>query len=728
MSKILSTHISVRIAMLASATMRNPNLSTLTKILLLSLFASMTISYPAFGNSGAIIINASVGVTCPFSVTISPQSIYVQESGASIPYSIKTLTPCTTSATGNLVVTNSLTSTVYDIIPASFSNFGQAPTNGVFTIGPNVLEFGTSDLTFYEASLNTSNSSTGQFQAIGVANLTMLSVSASPPSAQTNSQISVTVNVLNDGSLAANNIVLYTRISGPNGFIYFANTILSSLSPSQSETSSFSISGVAPSAGTYVVNENATYETSFTEGSNTITINSVSKNFTTSYVITAVSSGSSGGSGLNFLNTSLPEPQANIGSLIFTQMPVLTTIISGNSTITGLGLHNNGTTPIWVNITVPKFNFGEISLSASSIYLLPRQTVEIEIYFYANQSAPTASYVLPVNYTVTSAVISHSSPNIAFKGQFYTGLSIVKPSFNPVFLRSTTLGPGGSLLTQYTVYNPSNIILLNTLLTTRIPASLVKNGTIFLTGAMNNLTLSAGEYLLQWKIPSLQPHGTTFLTYSATNVSIPSYFYTPVTSLSVISTNYTALKIFDIRVPTFYVGKQGNISVSALYTGTNQSSITFILSPPLGITVQNQTRRFDAVPNTALNMTYKVNPINDGGTYIFELYVNGLHVNQSYLIPVVALFQSQLVPTTTAGQASQIGLIGMNATESTFFVSITGILLFIIAMYIVYTRSTYARYDRDRSERLMRMKQRVKMELEKEKNSGSDRGLESDRE
>ena len=112
-----------------------------------------------------------------------------------------------------------------------------------------------------------------------------------------------------------------------------------------------------------------------------------------------------------------------------------------------------------------------------------------------------------------------------------------------------------------------------------LPLSITSNPLgIILSGAISNVSVISNQYLLSWRIPTLKPHATEILSFAMNNVSTPQYFYGPITSITTLSTtNLTVLRIFNINVPTFYVNKPNNITVSAIYTGTNVSNITFCL-------------------------------------------------------------------------------------------------------------------------------------------------------
>ncbi len=782
------------------------------RLILLLIVINTSFMYMMYGNSNVVVVSADVGVICPFSLTLSPSSLYVKQAGASIPYSIKALTQCTTSVTGNLIVENTLTSNVYDTINANFANVGQTPTNGFFTISPSVLQLGTSKATFTENSLNTSNSTSASFPVFSAANILIQSLNVSPSSPSVGSDITLTINVVNDGSLASSNMIWNVKIDGPSGFTYVTNTPgLSGLSPGANEVSSFSISGVTSTSGLYTVISNVSYQTTV----NSVTVNEISSNAINTYTVPSPSGGGSGGGGggggsgqqrpiINPINStcfqvsniaqlntfsvtilgqtvrvtdnfitpnytgvtangnflelypglkfyvngttgitlflknvsyipvlhtvtidicqSSPVP-TGISSLAYTSMPLVTSVIAGNSTVASIGLRNAGITPLWANITIPRLPYGTISLSANSIYMLPGQTLLVQMLFHAFNDT-SGSYITPVNITVTAQGESPAS------SKFYIGFTIVQPqSKAPDVLRSTSfIESGHQILTQYSIYNPTNAPIYNARLTALLPASITNStNKILLSGPVGNITTINSQYILGWRIPVLQPHGTSIFSFAVSNVSTPEYFFSPITTFSVLVVNNASnVRIFDLHVPTFYVGQQYNITLSSLYTGTNQTNLTISLQPPLGVAVRNQAQVYRVFPNTMMQTNFYVYPISESGTYLFQLTIKGGGVNGTYSIPVVVLQQNQLLPP--ASNQTGTGSVSQGLGDYIPYIAAGAVIALLVAILLIsaYGRARGSRYNVRRAEELSKVKQRVRRDLDNESKSDTNRRVPDD--
>jgi hypothetical protein len=659
--------------------------------------------------STQVIVNASVYVNCVFGITLTPsESIFVQPSNMVVNYSVKTLTPCNIpSLTGNFVIIDSLSRQVYYTTPITINGISQVPVTGSFSVNSLLSDISTDDATMLLISKNFSNSTTAQFQVISGADIFINSVYVTPSTVTQGSQITLMTNASNLGNLASSNMILNILISGPGGFSYTGNYPIKSLSPVQSEVVSTSIGGVSPNVGTYVLQENISYQTSFTENSVTTTSNLISNNVTTVYTVPS----SGGGGGGSKITNGQPPVVTNIGVLQFEEMPLFSSVLIGNSTLAAIGFHNSGISPIWVNITLPNLPYGKLGISANSIFMLPNQTGLAQMLFTSGSIENDSSYIIPINFSVTQV---GQRPTF---GQFYTGLRLRSNQvLAPVYLRSTSLtNYSKNVETTLTVYNPTSNIIYNTQVSTIVPFSEVTGSDkITQSGAVHNITTQDSEYVLKWRIAELQAHATTIVSYTIVDVSDPQYFYDPVTSLTTISpTNVTNIRVFDINIPTFYVNTPENITISSIYTGINQSNITFTLAPPLGVVVNNQVQRSKVFPNTALKTQFNIGPITTSGTSIFQLTITGPFPNLTYSLPVVVLQnRSVVVPSPSNTVVAQVSTIQAYERGAIAFVVLAVIVVGLIVSYVIYRKINTPKYDESRAERMQRIRQRIKRQDE----------------
>jgi hypothetical protein len=385
-------------------------------------------------------------------------------------------------------------------------------------------------------------------------------------------------------------------------------------------------------------------------------------------------------------------------------------VIAGNSTITEFGISNNGNTPLWANFTIPTVPFGFISLSADSVYMLPGQSLQVQILLASKPNAVPNIYIMPINMSVTTA---GGKPT---RGQFYTGLRISPAQqTSPVYLRSSIFSTASNqVITQYSIYNPLNKSVYNTRIATQLPITITNQiSSIVLSGTNYNISVLNNQYILTWNIPLLQPRATSIVAFAVSNVSTPQYFYNPITSITTLSaSNGTRFRIFNIQVPTFYVAQKNNITVDAMYTGTNESNVSVSLVPPAGVVVENQLQRFKVFPNTVVNAKFNVQAIQESGTYLFSLLVTGPFVNQSFSIPVIVLQNQTISVPPPSNSISAVATVQFYERWIAYVIIGVIALILILTGYYAYKRTTLSGYNKERSEELMRMKHRVTRELE----------------
>ncbi len=686
-------------------------------VLITLVLTAIASGFAASSSSPPATVNATINVNCPFSIVLSPTApVFIRIGYITVNYSIKSSVSCSAIAlVGNFVLSNITTDATYYTTDLQFNSVSPIPINGVIAV--NAVNIPQSDdkvaMTLSYGSF--SNFSTNSLTVLTPAVISVNSLVVSPSSPGIDAQISIATNTVNLGSLAATNMLLNLTITGP-GLTYTTNQVLPSLSPTQSESTQFFITGVTSNYGTYTVAANVSYQTIFTENGVTYTYNQISTTVYSSYTIPSPTSPPSphgGGLPPNITITQIPTA---ISTLVFEQMPIISTVTPGNSTLAQVALYNNDNMPIWVNITVPKaLQFGGVNLSATSIYILPNSTQFVELLISAFKNATQNTYLVIFNTTVTAVGEKPAH------GQFYTGVQVrTFQKNNPVVLRSTTYTAStGRVLTQYSVYNPFNITLYSTTISAELPTSITTNPLgIVLSGAVNNVTVKNGEYILNWRIPILQPHATSILAFTINNVTTPQYFFNPITSTSTLSQyNTTRLRVFNIVAPTFYVNQGNNITVSAIYTGTNATNLTFSLVPPVDIVVYNQLQVFHAFPNTIIDAKFWVAPIKASGTYLFNLLIRGTYSNQSFSIPVIVL-QNQTAAVPPTNSVTQVGAIRTYEIATEIVLGAAALIVVALAGYVAYKRVNVPRYNKGRAEEMSRMKQRVKREIAEEGKPG----------
>lgn len=651
------------------------------------------ISNYSYASTSQQSITGTLTVPCVFSVnTISANAIYIQPQNVVISYTLNALVSCTTSLSGNIQVYNSINNIVFYTQSLTATNQGQNPTTNTLTINSLIFTPGSYNAKVYFSGGGVSNFSTAQFQVVTNANIVVSNLVISPNPATAGSILSVTQNTLNDGGAASSNTVIHLTVTGPNGFSSGLTQSIASLASGQSETTYISAPSFTPSPGIYTMIANVSYDTS-------TGALAYSNNVIVTYTVTpSTSTGGGSGTSGGIVQGNLPIPTTSIAQVLFPVMPLFTTVIQGNTTLSQLGVTNNGTSYVWVNFTPQQLPFGYLSVSSSSLYIPPRQTTYIEISFKSGSRDPIGTYILPINVSVA---VPGSKPAL---GSTYLALRIRNiTESSPIPLRSTSLqNKSKDIFSQVQVYNPSNITIFDAIISTILPKIIAPDISKFLlSGAVNNITVTNGEYVLTWRIPVLQPHASTFLYYSVRNVSNPQVFIEPITTLTVPSAAQAPLRVFDMKIPTFYVNQPNQISITTLYIGSNVTNVTFDLSAPSSVSVLNPYQAYEAYPNGVISPKFNISGIPNPGTYLLQLSITGIK-NQSFTIPIIVLGQQP--PPQVIQQNTGIPSIYLYGALA----------LIVLAVIVILIRRrggigiNRVEYRPDRAQKLIRIREQMK--------------------
>lgn len=674
------------------------------------------------------IVNGSVDVNCPFNITLAANSpFYVQPQGIELTYNVVAAGSCyyansvaanIPKLSGSLTVANSVTHTVYYSKVVSVNGpIDGTPVLGNIIFNSNTPSIPTNISTEYTASLslsygeNFSSPGTAQFYIFAPANILLDTPSITPATIRQNSQITITQNVVNTGGLAASNMIQYISITGPNGFLFTSNATMSpnTLAPG-SEQLILTESSVTPYVGTYTLSDNISYISSYTYNSVAHPSNTLYSNeATTTYTVTSSSSSSSGGGGGGGGSGGVPPPSppppppASISQVEFQQYPIFTGVFQGNSIITIIGVHNAGTAPVWINVTLPSLSFGSLAVSSNSIYLLQNQTQLVYLSLFAGKSAPPGMDVVGLNFSVAS---KGTRPSY---GTVFTEFNILSPAVSsPQVIRTTSITNfTRGMVTQLSVVNPTNKTLYGATLSTLIPAYAVHSiASIQTTGTGSSVQKVSGGYLLSWFLPAISASSSTTLSYSVSNATDIQAFYAIDTVFSVPSAaNVSKVKVFDISIPVFYVNQTNNITASWIYTGSNQTGVSFDMVGPPQVGVLTPIYNYVAVPNGAVITKFEIGKIGAPGTYIMQLTVKGGGTNQTFSLPIVVLLTQSQIAAQTQPQLS--------AASITTTLEYALLALIIIAAFIILFRKGYGRISRPkysitRAQKLWQMRQRIR--------------------
>ncbi|MCL5429953.1 MAG: hypothetical protein M1504_00560 [Candidatus Marsarchaeota archaeon] len=656
---------------------------------------------------------ANVYINCQFGTSVTVNApVYLQPAVIGVTYSANSINQCTIpSITGNVEISNTISGYIAYTTAASISNVGSSPASGYLTINSNAVP----QSTYYIATLAlaspniTESSTSNMFQVISPANILITSLTVSPSSPSQGSQITITTNILNSGSLVSSNAFLNLKITGPNGFSYVSNTAVANLAPQQSTIISTTLTSVTQTTQKYTVVENVSYVSTYTYNSVTyqtplLYSNAASTTYTVPSTVTQC--GSCGVVYIPPVPVSITIPSS---LLQFTQIPIFSEAILGSTTIGIMGLENMYNDNITVSLSVPKYAFGTLELSSSTVYLTPKTTQLVDTVFEQNRNTTPGTYVVPINVTTRS--ISNGKLNTQSSVVFAAYNVKTQPNY-PYYIENVNLfNNTQTAKIEFSVYNPTPKPLYNVNLSFEVPRlSMTELTSIKASGPVYHISNTSGETIVTWVIPKLIQNSSALLETSISNITSPSSFYNLQASLASASTiNATSFSISSINAPIFLENQSGAISVTALYTGTNETNVTMTLVPPpgLGITVQNKTQRFHVFPNTLVTATYNVSGIGTLGTSTFQLRVFGPFSEQTYSIPVL------VVPPP---EQSPISLPNLPKTppELVFLLEVIAAIIIIIVMIIEAIKHLRNRpkYVKSRAEELKRVRQRVNRTIE----------------
>jgi hypothetical protein len=175
------------------------------------------------------------------------------------------------------------------------------------------------------------------------------------------------------------------------------------------------------------------------------------------------------------------------------------------------------------------------------------------------------------------------------------------------------------------------------------------------------------------------------------------------------------LRITGVKIPSAYVNVPVNITVQVLYTGTTSQPLSFSLAPSLGVSISNPNKTVEASPNEIFSEKFIVTS-DSAGTIPLMLLISTKEANLTYEIPLLVLGGS--APTTTlqgtiGGVTEGIGAAIAQAFKSYGGYIVAGaviLMLLIIARTLMIRQGRGGRegYNRDRTERLIRIREQIK--------------------
>ncbi len=621
-------------------------------------FTSSTSSVVLQGVKGSSSSSTTIAPpSCGIGLNISSGSpYYVEPQKIAIFYTTKKLGSCNiVSAQGTLTLSGATTGVVYSSTVINFTNVQSNPITSVIYLNSSGAENGGNLAVFVINSGSISNITSTNFYVLQPANITIANIQAIPNLTQVGEPISIRSNIFNNALYDAKNATVNIKIIAPNSTVYRLKQYVGRIPAFQNATFVLNpgISGVPESIGKYIVLENISYYSIFSTA-NAVYSSSVLYSNTSTVTYTSHINNNAGYTP----SLGYPSEPASVGSALISAFPYYTDLLSGKtySNLDDFIITDSGNFPIIVNLTVPSLPFGNLTLSSKSLTILPSQNATVQMIFKPNSGA-IGTYVIPIN--ITSASLSNFT-----RSQLYTIVNLDNKSTSLQVLGDISLFNGNkNANVTIDISNPTNVTNYDTALSTKLGTSVsTSKNSITLYGTGANLSISNNTYYMHWLIGQLNANATSEVVYRINNLSQTKSILLPSTLLtSTTQANFTSLIILSIKKPTVvYPNTTTNITISAIYVGTNITTLNItLLPPPTGATILNSHTRFRVVPNSPVVATFIINTGSFIGNETFKLVTPGRFTSQIQYItisvtpkPVYTLSQYLSDPRTIFGLAT----------------------------------------------------------------------------
>ncbi len=650
-------------------------------------------------------IAASVSVTCPFSITPDVLPEYVWGGNIILNYTATANVPCTIPSMGGYFdaryASNSVLASRQAISIGSVTY--NAATVGSVAWDTDSVGVGNYTVSFNLTAFGTTAAATANVELLESAYINVTGANVSSPVAP-GSQVLFTVGLKNIGALASNSFTLYINITGPS-----ANAVLayneSGLSPGQAATQSESISGYTDTQGEY----NATVYVDY-EGQRTDT---VSVSYT---VVAPPPTGTSTGSTSVLSNGGLIGSTPSVAAMQYVDvefMPLLTQVSSGSSSLAPIVLRNALGQDELIELSIPAayrsiaslYN-GSVDPEQIRVTIPPGQSATATVDFSPPNGTSIGTYIIPVNATtlVGNAIVNSTVLHVVFR-IYNSSQSLSGITSQLDLLDNGTVAEGDVQLAAYAG-------IKNATLETMLPVSIAANESdVSAYGIPNNVSTRDGYYVIDWYVENLTK-GSTAIAYFEITDPNPALLALPIqttlTERSAVNSS-SLLTALSVTLPEFYTNSTNQLSIDLLYTGTSAQDVYLYLVGPPGVAIENSSRTVRASPNELLVSKFNVFTNSSPGTLLFYAYAITAGANVTYTLPVrVVQRQAQL------SQSSPVGaVISSTLGEARYYLyaAIAAVAIAVICLIAARGRGR-ARYSKERANRLVMMRERIKREID----------------
>ena len=664
-------------------------------------FATVQLAYASPNGT----VSATVGVACPFKISISPPAFAVKGFNADFNYTAYVPLPADCSlpnASGFFSVSNNTNS---DMLNTGISgiNINTTSANVIHTLVKSIsLSPGT-----YTANISLSdvsnNSSSSSFTVLlyPELNITQMYQNQAYNLYATHT---VYINYTDEGNLAVINATLHINVTGPMNVSLALN--VGGVSPESIETISASLPFNATSkVGTYTTSAYFTYKFDGKPYA--------SARKSSSYSVIALPPPAPTGPSIS----SIVAPISPIPYLNITSIPIYIAMQQNSSNTASISLLNPGNLTETLSISVPKEYSSMISLSSTAITLPSHQSLSDGIYIHVNASLPSSTYIIPISINTTSQNGLTSTYREFITLSVSTAANTEPSATNELYISNNThSATGTSKITA-----PYNAPLSNATVSTIIPfysTSSISNINAY--GLPNKIVKTGSGYEIQWFVSYLPPGQSTYGYYAISSVTNLQTLLSTSQSISFIRPAIPPklLDVLSIGVPTFYVNSTNNITIDVLYTGSAPQNVSLSLTGPVPQRIINPDIVFNALPNQVISANFYVTTGKHTGTLLLYLNIMTAGASLNYSIPAIVAAQPQITaapPATGIGMAISglfkdfEGYINRNIYAATIYLAIGIVALAALILALkAHNKAGKSNYSKERAMRLIELREHIK--------------------
>ena len=573
-------------------------------------------------------------ITCPFNLALSTSSqFYLLPPSILFNYTASTTGSCAPSApfVGKLDLFRNGSVSVYETVPVAVPQLQLGKTSGTINLNSANLTSGTYVAQFRLSTANNQNSSSTSFYILPPAKLLITNFTVEPSNVTQGSGLSLVQDISNLGGLSSTNTTLNIAVSGPNNFYDSIHQNLGAIGTGNIQTVIQQLVGDSDIAGLYTITESVSFSSNLTVGSVTYSSGVLMSNTQIGSYVVVYTKSTARNATQNYTQQ-LPVPPSSIGAMAISSAPVYSRVLIGNTTTSYLGLTNIKNATVAVKLTTPNVPYGVLISSIKSFFVNGGTTEYVQFVFTPYLNATPGIYNFPIHISVDDS-------GTIVNGTVHSIFDIEKKN-NAVVNYDTeaqTSNYGKNLTVSINLHNPTNLVINNTVMFVKFPSFAAPITGISLAGAQANETSYRGETSLEWLMPFIQPHHSTQLGYSVSNITDLPLLLQPFTDItSTAGSAAPTFTLMSVAPNNVTSGKNIILTVIGLYQGMYQPGMTLQLSPTSDLAVKVETPIqlvYNVMQSQIISTAFEIVPSAVGNTTL-KIALKGMNINQTGYFPI----------------------------------------------------------------------------------------------